>query len=365
MSDASAASSVVVFDAGAYRALVRGLDVPAARDAARALRDAEQAAGRRAVASPFALWPLLADVAAVAAPGEGQERAARSEQTQERAARARAALAAVAAHCEKDPGAPGAHPFALLEDPESRLCVAVGLTPPPGLVAWNEYLASLATDLAAEPTPERARRLASPLGHVGERARTAAEDYADEMQDAVLAAYDAASDRWAWSDETSDDVRQRALAAPLDAVADTPADAGFGESLMLDLLRRDPLLRAVAGRRAVRAHRLASGAAESGADLEVEPTLDEAAHVAERFPAGVALARELLRRVIAGELEMGGRTARRWLWDLHVALGLRDERGVTGGPLLAPLVAEPGVSVPGLESLEAYRTRLGVAGLGA
>jgi hypothetical protein len=363
MSEPSAASSVVVFDAGAYRALVRGLDAPAARDAARALRDAEQAAGLRAVASPFALWPLLADVAAVAAPAEGKERAARSEQLQERATRARAALAAVAAHCEKDPGVPGAHPFALLEDPESRLCVAVGLKPPPGLAAWNEYLASLATDLAAEPTPERARRLASPLGHVGERARTAAEDYADEMQDAVLAAYDAASDRWAWSDETSDDVRQRALAEPLaldDAV--TPAEAGVGESLIVDLLRRDPLLRAVAARRAVRAHRLASGAAESGADLEVEPTLDEAAHVAERFPAGVALARELLRRVIAGELEMGGRASRRWLWDLHVALGLRDERGVTGGPLLAPLVAAPDVSVPGLEALDAYRARLGVAG---
>jgi hypothetical protein len=360
MSEASPPAAVVVFDAGAYRALVRGLVAPAARDAARALRGAEQTAGVHAVASPFALWPLLADVAAVVAPVEGEERAARSEQRQERATRARAALAAVAVHCEKAPGAPGAHPFALLDDPESRLCVAVGLKPPPGLAAWNEYLASLATDLAAEPTPERARRLAAPLAHVAERARTTAEDYADEMQDAVLAAYDAASDRWAWNDATSDEVRQQTLAGRIAPVADDDsAEVGFGERLILDLLRRDPLLRAVAARRAARAHRLASGAAESGADIEVEPTLDEAAHVAERFPAGVALAREVLRRVIAGELEMGGRTARRWLWDLHVALGLRDERGVTGGPVLAPLVASPDVVVPGVESLDAYRARLG------
>src|SRR5919107_1543876 len=102
---------LVVFDAAAYRALARDVEAPATRELAGA-------------------------------------------------AHARVAAAAAAGHPAKDRGARGGQPFALADDPESRLCAALGLQPPPGLAAWNEYLASVAAELAAEPTPARAQRLA-------------------------------------------------------------------------------------------------------------------------------------------------------------------------------------------------------------
>src|SRR5690348_16516683 len=100
---------IAVFDAAAYRALTRSLDSAAARDAARALVEGEDRRGLRGAASPFALWSLLADVAASVAPPARGERAPSEqarERAHERAGRARVALAACAIHAAKDRGAP-------------------------------------------------------------------------------------------------------------------------------------------------------------------------------------------------------------------------------------------------------------------
>jgi hypothetical protein len=86
----------VVFDASAYRALAR--DGDALRDAAsmrelgRALAAAEPGG---AFASPFALWALLADVAAAvpSESGRGTSKRAPTEAEHARAARARHGLA--------------------------------------------------------------------------------------------------------------------------------------------------------------------------------------------------------------------------------------------------------------------------------
>ena len=84
----------------------------------------------------------------------------------------------------------------------------------------------------------------------------------------------------------------------------------------------------------------------------------EAARVAEVFPTGLALGRELLRRVIAGDLEVAERAAQRWLWDLQIAYGLTGEaRGVTGNAELGDALT---MGVHGLDALPAYRARLGV-----
>jgi hypothetical protein len=87
------------------------------------------------------------------------------------------------------------------------------------------------------------------------------------------------------------------------------------------------------------------------------PSLDEAARIAERFVAGVALGREVLRRVIAGDLEVAERSSRRWLWDLHVAYGLTAERGVTGNADLGDALR---AGVQDVDALPAYRARIGV-----
>lgn len=335
----------IILDASAYRTLARDLDAAAARARGRLLAERDAARGHRAVASPFALWSLLDDVAlTVAAARRGP-----SEAEHARAGRARAALALLAEHCARRKGEEGAHPFVLGEDGDTRLFRAVGIKPPPGLAAWNEYLASVATDVALEPTAERAQRLSTPLSHVAERAKSTAEDWADEMQDAVLATYDYAEEAWGWTADTSDDVRQRALTGPVvDPLGGELApDMQIGEALMLDLLRRDPLLRALAEQRAARVHRLARA---TPSDDVVEPTLDEAARVAERFPRGLTIARALLRRVLAGDLEMAGRAARRWLWNLHTMSALEDERGVTGSDTLADAWA----GVAGVETVAAY-----------
>jgi hypothetical protein len=202
-----------------------------------------------------------------------------------------------------------------------------------------------------------------PLGHVAERARATIEDYADEMQDALLATYETASSAFGWDEGVSDEERQRMLSRPvtldasLDAVRDAEAEEGtIGEPLMIELLRRDPLLRAVATRRAARAHRLATGVPTESVDAASEPTLGETALVAERFTAGTALARELLRRIIAGDVEMAGRAARRWLWDLHTAFGLEQETGVTGSTVIGDAL---GPAVRGIETLDRHRAALG------
>jgi hypothetical protein len=175
------------------------------------------------------------------------------------------------------------------------------------------------------------------------------------MQDAVLAAYEAAAT--AWDDDMSDAERQDALAGPaaLDRYADgVDVDAApvIGEPLVIDVLRRDPLLRALALGRVARARRFAATREEADA----EPTLPEAGRVVETFPAGLALGREVLRRVIAGEVETAGRAARRWLWDLHAAYGLADEAAVTGSEVLAEAL---GPSTHGVETVASYRARAG------
>ncbi len=361
----------VILDASAYRALVRDLDLVAARQLARALADAERAHDLRAVASPFALWSLLADAAIIVTERTG--RRGPSEVDHARAGRARLAVACCVAHTLKDRGTAGRHPFVLGEDPDTRLCHAVGFAPPPGLAAWNEYLASLAAELGAEPTAEQTQKLATPLRHVAERAAQTGEDFADEMQDAVLAAYDAASSQFGWTDATPDDVRRRALLDPLGTLPNDSAGAARGgaddedddraavsldDALMAAVLARDPLLRAVASGRASRAKRFVTA---TRADEPLpEASVVEAARVVPRFPSGASVARELLRRVIAGDVEVAGRAARRWLWDLNTVFpcdAATAERGVTGS---GALTAALGADARAIEPLAGHRASLGI-----
>lgn len=350
-----------IFDASAYRALARDgeslRDVASMRDLGRALSDAARSHGG-ASASPFTLWALLADVAS-AVPSEGRGKRAPTEADHARAARARLAIAGCAAHCAAPRGTAGAHGFALAVDPDTAICATIGRETPPEVTAWAEYLASVASEIGAEPTAERAQRLAGPLAHVAERARSAISDFSDEMQDAVLGAYDTASTGWGWDADTSGDERQHVLTAPLGTDAGD-ADGALGEPLILAVLRRDPLLRAVADGRVSRAHAVIARATGAARDVEAQapPTPEEAARIAEVFPAGVALGRELLRRVIAGDLEVAERAARRWLWDLQIAYGLTAEaRGVTGNAELGDALAS---GVQGIDALPAYRARFGV-----
>jgi hypothetical protein len=361
-------SASPLFDASAYRALARTGDTLHDRDTARAIGRALSSATSRdgtPRVSPFVLWALLADVAA-ALPSDGPGRSKRgpTEAERGRAARARIGLAICAAHAPAEKTTPGAHGLALAIDPDSAACLALGLQPPNALTVWNEYLASLASEVAADPTVERAQRLAAPLAHVAERARAAIEDFSDEMQDAVLTTYDSASGAWGWDDDTSDDERQRALTSPLPPrVPGVDDPTALGGSLMVEVLRRDPLLRAVASGRAARAHAVIARAAAPTADgrepPDVEPaSLVEVAHLAERFPVGLALGRELLRRVIAGDLEVAERSARRWLWDLQATYGLVEQTTlVTGNVVIAEATA---AGVQGIEPLPAFRTRVGV-----
>jgi hypothetical protein len=362
----------VVFDASAYRSLAAAGDPEAARAIARHLLDAERARGVHAAASPLVLWELLA----TAAPRPAGDDAPRGEPTRRAApdAVARAALVACVAHCALDPAldaapaeaaappAGGTAPrrtFALAGDPDTALAQAVTGAAPPDLAAWPEYLASLAAELAEEPTAARAARLAGPLRHVRDRARQLAEDFADEVQDAVAAAYDAAAP--AWDDAASSGERQRALIADADGLpgddpAPDPDAAGpIAAGTLLDaVLARDPLVRAVAVGRARRARRLAEG--RSAHATEFDDTVDDAlladaARVVEQFPLGVALLRELLRRVIAGELDLATRTGRRWFWDAQVAFAaagpvvsgnatVLEGAGASGGPRGVVTVAE-------------------------
>jgi hypothetical protein len=226
----------VAWDASAYRALARTADgdVEAVRTAARDAADAERAAGRTPVASPYALWPLLAEALEPEpdedAPKSVRKRAAMSPEAASaparRAALARMALVACVTHCTPSalPGAVAAvidwddevaanakaivpQPL-MLEDPESALVVVAGGKIPKDHATFNLYLASTAADLAADPTAARAKRLAGPLDHIRERATLIEGDFADEMQDAIVAAYEAAGRRLGRLDQ-----RGRAAAA--------------------------------------------------------------------------------------------------------------------------------------------------------
>src|SRR5690349_2007219 len=155
----------IVFDASAYRALAATGDPAAAGAVAQHLAAAEHARGVQAAASPFVLWELLA----ASTPRPPRPDAAPSPGP-DRDAVARGALVACLAHCARAEGTPAAEPaegaparaFVLAPDPDSALCLAVTGAVPPDLTAWSEYLASLAAEVAAEPTAERVTRLAGP-----------------------------------------------------------------------------------------------------------------------------------------------------------------------------------------------------------
>jgi hypothetical protein len=290
----------VAWDASAYRALARaaGEDVAAARATARDAAARERAEGLVPAASPFAVWPLLADALEPEddedAPRKRRAVTAAGEPTAaaRRAALARVALAACAAHCapETPPPAPTGDdaPAPLpvsLDDPETALLRAAGGKAPQGHAAWNGYLLSVAAELGADPSPARAHRLAAPLAHVRERATFAEGEFGDELQDAVLAAYDAAAG--AWDDAAS--------------VAERQARVAGG---------REELARAVLAGRAARAEAL------GGPD-----PARAAHHLAQARGAGLALWAEVVAEVVRGNVELEGAAWRRTLWGLQLAFG--------------------------------------------
>jgi hypothetical protein len=303
----STAPTLVVWDAAAYRRLAAaaGDDVSAARARALDAGAAASAAGLAAAASPVTLWALLADLAPRAADAGG---------------RAQAALAACVAHtlaASGEPPPPGAAPtgttapdaaapsLRLAPDPETVLAeAALGRTPPQH-VAWNAYLASLAVDAAAalSATPGGAGRLAGPLAHVLERATQQQADLEDEIQDAVLAAYDASSG--SWNDAAGVDERQATVAGAVDA-----------------------LERAVVAGRAVRAATVATAGSsqqqqderDRGANLFDPAVLTLAAgRVRGAFAPGIRLWAALVAEVVAGRVVPASRGWRGALWGAQVA----------------------------------------------
>lgn len=273
----------------------------AARRAGAEAGAADRAAGLLPAASPATLWALLAD----AAPepeleGRSKKRAAATDAGSpahaRRALRARLALVACLAHAAPDDAptdadAPLRAPR-LAPDPDLVLAHAVAGALPQAAEAWGAYLASLAVDVANEGTPTR---LAGPLAHVAERAGQVANELADEVQDAVLAGYDAAggAEGDAWADDADEAARQAIVAA-----------------------QGAPLEAALALGRGARGWHLVGGAKT--------PTQADAATgcVAEAFAPGLALWREVVRRVIGGDVELAGRRWRGTLWTLQTAFAL-------------------------------------------
>ncbi|MGZ8458633.1 MAG: hypothetical protein ACXWZ4_18650 [Gemmatirosa sp.] len=302
----------VAWDAAAYRVLARAAegDVAAVREAARAAAARERAEGLEPAASPFALWPLLADALAPqddeAAPKKRRSsaaalKAAAADATSapaRRAALARLAIAACVAHCapetpaalpyrDEDDERPVAAPLPVsIDDPETLLVRLIGGKVVPGLVAWNGYLLSVAAELGADPTEARAQRLAGPLEHVRERAQFSEGEFGDELQDAIVAAYEAAAGDW---DETA-------------SVAERQRRVASG---------KEGLARAVLAGRAARAGTL------GGIDAA-----RASARITEASMAGLALWREVVGEVVRGEMELEGSAWRRTLWALQIAFGV-------------------------------------------
>lgn len=336
----------VAWDASAYRALARAADgdVAAVREAARAAAARERAAGLQPAASPFALWPLLAEAfvppedddapkkrrASTSAAKSGAKAAAKAAArpadavpaAERRASVARLALAACAAHCapetpaplpyrDEDDTRPVAAPLPVsIDDPETLLVRVAGGKVPTTLAAWNGYLLSLAAELGADPTAARALRLAGPLDHVRERAAFAEGEFGDEMQDAIVAAYDAAAAEW--DDAASVAERQQRV-------------AGGAEGLV----------RAVLAGRAARAETLGAIAAERAA-----------VRIAESCAAGLALWREVVGEVVRGDVELEGAAWRRTLWALQLAFtaGSAPRVVVTDDRVLRDAAARAGVA---------------------
>ncbi|GLC25224.1 hypothetical protein [Roseisolibacter agri] len=328
----------VAWDASAYRALARAADgdVAAVREAARAAAARERAAGLTPAASPFALWPLLAE--AFVPPDDDAPRKRRTTATkstartaaktedvvpaaERRAIVARLALAACAAHCapetpapqpvrDEDDERPVAAPLPVsIDDPETLLVQITGGKLPTTLAAWNGYLLSVAAELGADPTPARAQRLSGPLDHVRERAAFAEGEFGDEMQDAIVAAYDAAANEW--DDATTVGERQDRV-------------AGGAEGLV----------RAVLAGRAARAEQLGAVGAERAA-----------AHIATACAPGIALWREVVSEVVRGDVELEGAAWRRTLWTLQLAftVGGAPRVLVTADPIVRDAAARAGV----------------------
>lgn len=283
------APPLVTWDAAAYRRLAAGAqdDAVATRGLALAAADDDVQAGLAPAASPFTLWALLADLAPHAGDATG---------------RAHAALVACVAHTASVDGATAT--LRLAPDSETLLTeAALGRTPPQH-AAWNAYLASLAIDAAAAllVTPGGARRLAGPLAHVQERAAQQIADTEDEIQDAVVAAYDAGAS--AWDDAADAHARQATVAAGAEALA-----------------------RAVSAGRAARAATLATrGAAQRAQDEDTGSGLFDpavltvaAGRVRATFGPGVRLWAALVGDVIAGRVESGGRGWRGALWGAQMA----------------------------------------------
>ena len=335
--EAPNATRTVSWDAAAYRALARAADgdVEAVRTAARAAAEGERAAGWTPVASPYALWPLLAESLEPEpdedAPKTTKRRAAMSPETASaparRAALARLAIVACVTHCAPpvaagtqaapidwdDEQAANAAPIVpmpvMVDDPESILVQVAGGKVPKDHAAFNLYLASTAGDLAADPTPARARRLAGPLDHVRERATLIEGDFADEMQDAIVSAYEAAAD--SWDDSVSVAERQRQVAR--------------GVSL---------LERSVLTGRASRAETLGGANPSAGAP-----------RIQERCVDGLALWREVIGAVVRSEIELEGSAWRRSLWALQLVfpVGVTPQAVVSGDPVLLDAARRAGL----------------------
>lgn len=281
---------LVVWDAAAYRRLAAGAaDDPAqARAAALATAADDARAGFTPAASPVTLWALLADLAPRAA---------------DRGGRAHAALVACVAHASA-----GTNALRLAPDPEALLAqAALGRTPPQH-ATWSAYLASLAADTAGAllATPGGARRLAGPLGHVAERAMQQTADAEDELQDAVVAAYDAGARRW--DDAAGVAERQAQVAASTEALAGAVSAGRAARAAALVASPED---------------RGAPGGEHAGAPVfDPAVLLVAAGRVRAAFAPGVRLWAELVRGVIAGDVEPGGRGWRGAVWGAQVAFAV-------------------------------------------
>jgi hypothetical protein len=208
---------------------------------------------------------------------------------------------------------------------------------PPQHAAWNAYLASLAVDAAAAllAAPGGARRLAGPLAHVRERAAQQEADLEDELQDAVLAAYDAGAAGGAWED-VGVEARQAAVAAGAEA-----------------------LERAVAAGRARRAAALATRGSrqqrdddeDRGANL-FDPTVlaVAASRIRAAFPPGVRLWGAVVGEVVAGRVQPGGRGWRGALWGAQVAFAAGAgpvARALSGSEIVRDAARRAGVAEVG------------------
>lgn len=285
-----------LWDPAAYRrfAAELGDDLAAARDEGAALADQDQELGWTPAASPMTLWALLADVAA------GSERS-------------RAALVACVAHVTGGPNT--LRPLVLAPDPEVALVRALGGTEPTDRAAWPQYLASLATEVAEAAERNDTRVARGPLAHVRERAAQLVADTEDEIQDALAAAYDEGASAGAWDEATGTGTRQAQVAASTDALTRAVADARVERAI------------AVAGAKAL-------------------PILatdeDPSAIVADRFPVGTALWREVVRAVVGGAVVPGSPGWRGALWALQVAFvaGTGDVASVRTGSRIVREAAE-------------------------